>query len=84
VNSWFSQRQWCWISSGSIDLFPLIITAPLPHDHLSPAHEVCDIPDQAEHDHTLGGNKLGASFLARHSNDLFEYITKTGSLVLLL
>jgi hypothetical protein len=39
---------------------PLIIIPPLLHTHLSPPHEVCDSPDQAEHYHTLDP-KLGAS-----------------------
>jgi hypothetical protein len=42
---------------------------PLLHTHLSPPHEVCDIPDQAAHYHTLG-TKLRASSLIRHLDDL--------------
>jgi hypothetical protein len=52
-------------------LFLLIITAPLLYNHLSPAHEVCDIPDQAAHDHTLG-NELSGPFLVRHLNGLLS------------
>lgn len=36
--------------------FALLIISPLLHGHLSPPHEVCDNPDQAEHFHTLCPN----------------------------
>jgi hypothetical protein len=44
---------------------PVSIIPPLLHTHLSPPHEVCQSPDQAEYCHTLDP-KLGAWPLTQH------------------
>jgi hypothetical protein len=46
------------LSSASVS--PVNIIPPQLHNHLSPPHEVCDIPDQAAHYNILGPN-LGAA-----------------------
>jgi hypothetical protein len=54
--------------SAFFDFIFLAIIPPLLHTHLSPPYDVCDIPDQGTHCHTLGP-KLRASsvtwYLAR-------------------